>query len=899
MGKQKQNLANQYEVLRIVAEQNQEFIMEYEASTDTMQVYKVENGEFVTVYDASEYAAEDKIGSVFVDPADKDLYRQTIKECMSKPTHTMIDVRFCEPGKEGVWFRFFLVSITEDGEKVDRIAGRLRSIHSEKVANENMRRKAEMDALTNVYNHTAFEEICGKKLEKYDGRALLMMLDVDDFKMINDTQGHAVGDMVLEQTGTVLKAVVGNHGVAGRLGGDEFAAFVWGLKDEYDIHKFCENLKERLKTIIFDMEYAASIGISEVGDRKITFSDLYYEADQAVYTAKHRGKNQIVFFKDIQDSLDQNAKEKEEKQYAEKVCSTADEHVLLVELRECISQLSTGRFADGLKRMELSLQNFFDADCVIVVDKTRRNQHKVSESHKESAEMTSRVIVDLIENGKANSYWKVLYERINICMPNIKRIKNTMPELYEGMVQCRIWSVIASSLLKSNGNIGALLIFNPRRHIEESMLVQMVAEYLSACLLRESANEICEKSKTHDSLTGLWNRNSFVLWKKEREIQGYRSLGIVTTDIIKLSDMNHQFGYLYGNKKLIEVADILKETFDGYRLFRYDQDEMLVLCANMKRKDFEERVHHLKERLEMLSFSVAKGYSWSSHPAVYSQIAEAEAVMDNDKVKILHGNTAFRKIAGNLIREVQDLLDRDHYLVYLQPKVNIASGKTEGAEALVRQLDDELGLVAPSHFIPVLEHYNLIYMIDLFVLEEVFKYQQAEQNAGHRLVPISLNFSKKTILYPDLLEKVKAVTDKYDVPVGMVHIEVTETVGDMDHIVIENVSNALKKMGFCLSMDDFGTQYSNLSVLLQYDFDSAKIDRSMVTEITTNQRSRMMLDYMTSLINDLGIECIVEGIETKEQVDILRQTKAEMIQGYYFGKPVPKEEFYDRFMKEE
>ena len=149
------------------------------------------------------------------------------------------------------------------------------------------------------------------------------------------------------------------------------------------------------------------------------------------------------------------------------------------------------------------------------------------------------------------------------------------------------------------------------------------------------------------------------------------------------------------------------------------------------------------------------------------------------------------------------------------------------------------------------------------------------------------------------MEKVKAVTDKYDVPVGMVHIEVTETVGDMDHIVIENVSNALKKMGFCLSMDDFGTQYSNLSVLLQYDFDSAKIDRSMVTEITTNQRSRMMLDYMTSLINDLGIECIVEGIETKEQVDILRQTKAEMIQGYYFGKPVPKEEFYDRFMKEE
>ena len=200
-----QNITNQYEVLKIVAEQNQEFIMEYEAGMDTMQVYKVENGEFVTVYDVSKYAADDKIGSVFVDPADKELYRQTIKKCMSEPTHATVDVRFCEPGKECVWFRFFLVSTAEDGKKVDRIAGRLRSIHSEKIANENMRRKAEMDALTNVYNHTAFEEICGKKLEDYDGKALLMMLDVDDFKMINDTQGHAVGDMVLEQTGAVLR----------------------------------------------------------------------------------------------------------------------------------------------------------------------------------------------------------------------------------------------------------------------------------------------------------------------------------------------------------------------------------------------------------------------------------------------------------------------------------------------------------------------------------------------------------------------------------------------------------------------------------------------------------------------------------------------------------------------
>ena len=92
-------------------------------------------------------------------------------------------------------------------------------------------------------------------------------------------------------------------------------------------------------------------------------------------------------------------------------------------------------------------------------------------------------------------------------------------------------------------------------------------------------------------------------------------------------------------------------------------------------------------------------------------------------------------------------------------------------------------------------------------------------------------------------------------------------------------------------MDDFGSHYSNLAVLIQYDFDSAKIDRSMVTEITNNRKSRILLDYMTSMINDLGIHCIVEGIETKEQVDILKKTKAEMIQGFYFGKLCQKKNF--------
>ena len=113
---------------------------------------------------------------------------------------------------------------------------------------------------------------------------------------------------------------------------------------------------------------------------------------------------------------------------------------------------------------------------------------------------------------------------------------------------------------------------------------------------------------------------------------------------------------------------------------------------------------------------------------------------------------------------------------------------------------------------------------------------------------------------------------------------------------MERVARSLKELGFGLSMDDFGTHDSSLAVLVQYNFDSANIDRSMIMDISTNERSRMVVDYITSMISELGIDCIAEGVETKEQADIMKETKCEVIQGYYFGKPVPQEEFYDRFM---
>lgn len=897
MSQQEQKeLEIQNELLKVIAEQNHEKIFEYRADTDHAMIYTVANGQFVPLYDLPGYIAEKKCGNVFIDPEDRQNYQKAIHKCLKKKTHTIIDAQFIEEGKKPEWHRFYLVSVIGEDKQVERIVGRIISIHNEKLVNDGIRRRAEIDALTNVYNHKAFEELCTKEIAKCKGNALFFMLDVDDFKLINDTQGHGVGDMVLSQTGEVLNAAVGEHGIAGRLGGDEFAALVWNLNDAGQIREFCQKLHKDLKSIIFDLEYSASIGATMLKGRDLSFHDLYFEADQAVYAAKRSGKNQVVFYEDIEEGCNQ---EEQVTEQVEQVLAEADERQLLRELRECLKYLSDSDFRESLQQALHSLLEYFDADCVGVVYRKENKFRYVEECHKETAHVMARLVRESVENGKTDSFLKELDKAEDIVIPKVKSIRETRPELYLKLAECRIWALAETALRESDQLIGSLFVLNPHKNMEIAPLLSMVGGIITEKILRQNLLELQEYEHTHDHLTDLWNRDSYTAWFRDNKDIQYDSIGVITTDVIHLSEINQQFGYRNGNKRLAEVADLLKSMFDSYQIFRYDGDEMLVLCLNIHRYDMELMADCLREKLEELGFAVAMGYAWSAHPNIQNLITEAEVVMDNDKLKLLHGSTVSMRMKQTVIDEVNHFIQTGRYLVYLQPKVHIRTGRTEGAEALVRQMDDALGIVGPGMFIPVLERYNLIHMVDLYVLEEVFRYQQEQFEKGRRTVPISVNFSKKTIIYPELVEQVKRLTMQYRVPTELIHIEVTETVGDMDHVLVENVANSLKTLGFCLSMDDFGSHYSNLAVLIQYDFDSAKIDRSMVTEITSNQKSRILLDYMTSMIDELGIECIVEGIETREQVDILKETKADMIQGFYFGKPVPKEEFYDMFIEEE
>ena len=641
-----------------------------------------------SLFDIEDYVKKNHYGSVFIDPEDKKVFRRAMHACLQKEGTVTVDVRYCEKENQPEWYRFYLVSIAEEDGKTDRMVGRFCCVQQEKAITERMRRRAEIDVLTNVYNHKAFEEYCAKELAECTTNALFVMLDIDDFKMINDTQGHAVGDMVLSQTGSILSEVTGDRGIVGRLGGDEFAVFASGFQNSVEMEEFCVSLRENLKKIIFDMEYSVSIGAAKLDGRRISFPDFYYEADRAVYAAKRGGKNRIVFYDQIKEN-----QEPETADPVEPILAQGNEKSMLRQLRTCMEALGREGIGDALMQTFEALRQYFDADCVVLAYAKEGGIRYVEECHRDTAQMMARLVTEGIESGDAEGVIQEIGQLGDVVIPDIKSLRESHPVIYEYLAELRAWSAAGISLYTGDHLLGILMVLNPHRHLEEADVLSMLGTTLAARIELRNLQEHQEYDRTHDKLTGLWNREGLSVMARTGEDNMFRSLGVITTDVIHLSEINKQFGYISGNRRLMEVADLLKSMFPNYRIYRYDEDEMLVLCINIKRQEMEQQVENLQKRLAGLGFGVAMGYSWSAHPQTRSQIAEAEVLMSNDKLKLMHGTTVMKRMEQSVIDEINDLMERGRYLVYLQPKVDIHTGRTEGAEALIRQLDDELGIV--------------------------------------------------------------------------------------------------------------------------------------------------------------------------------------------------------------
>lgn len=247
-----------------------------------------------------------------------------------------------------------------------------------------------------------------------------------------------------------------------------------------------------------------------------------------------------------------------------------------------------------------------------------------------------------------------------------------------------------------------------------------------------------------------------------------------------------------------------------------------------------------------------------------------------------------------VIREVEDALDKEHFQIFLQPQVD-GEGTLVGAEALVRWNHPEDGILPPGRFVGILEEAGLIYLIDRYVWELTASQLEDWKSTPMSHLSLSVNISQKDFYYLDIYTIFTDLVDQYNIDPSLLRLEVREdalVTGSNRHLI-----NRLKNKGFNIMIDNFGSGYSSLSMLKDITADTLKIDPGFLWETEELERSRIILDSVIEMCHKLNTGIIVEGVETKDQLDYLIQRGCNAFQGYYFDKPLPVKEFEEKYFK--
>lgn len=410
----------------------------------------------------------------------------------------------------------------------------------------------------------------------------------------------------------------------------------------------------------------------------------------------------------------------------------------------------------------------------------------------------------------------------------------------------------------------------------------------------------------YDQVTGFYNVNRFytIAMKILKRVKTGK-FAIVTFDMDKFKIINDIYGYQKGDSLLKEIATTVAQWKQKNEVFsRVDADQFVILIHYETTEEFEKRIEELNQKLcnilelRVLYFSfgvyLVKDLSISIERMCNFSAFALECIKGSPDHMIHFFED---KNYADILREKQleqgmeDAIAKKEFIVYLQPKYIAKTKKVIGAEALVRWISEDKGFINPGEFIPLFERNGFITKLDSYMLSEVCKIQRNWIDSGCEPVTISVNISRNNLNDPTLVYRIREIVDRFDIPHQLIEIELTESAFfDNKQVLIETV-NKLKEFGFAISMDDFGSGYSSLNSLKDLSLDIIKLDRGFFNDLTMQPRSQTIIKDTVCMAKNLEMKIVAEGIETKDQVEFLDDIGCDYIQGFYFAKPMPVNEF--------
>lgn len=430
---------------------------------------------------------------------------------------------------------------------------------------------------------------------------------------------------------------------------------------------------------------------------------------------------------------------------------------------------------------------------------------------------------------------------------------------------------------------------NTYRSVNQGKLNGVVVDYLA----------------TYDELTGIYNKQAFYAKTKEMLLDNPdKNFDLLRINIERFKVLNDLFGESTGDKLLRYIGKFLKEINLPLCVSGRLYADNFVVCYEAGKGDSRRMINTLQ--------MVADSFAINNRTILSFGLYRIDDKTLPVSVMCDRANMALWKAKGNfknpyceydekmrqqvlkeqkIINAMEMAIQNKEFTLYLQPKYDIEKGTIIGAEALVRWISLENGFISPGDFIPVFENNGFVYEVDKFIWEESCRYLRKWLDEGREVHPISVNVSRIDLYDPKLVQHLVDLREKYQLPSQYLELEITESAYTEDSEQIITITRQLREAGFVILMDDFGTGYSSLNMLKDIQIDVLKLDMGFLKSSDYSAKGGNILTAILKMAESLKMQTIAEGVETKEQVEFLKSIGCKYVQGFYYSKPLPVDEF--------
>ncbi len=512
--------------------------------------------------------------------------------------------------------------------------------------------------------------------------------------------------------------------------------------------------------------------------------------------------------------------------------------------------------------------------------------------------------------------WKIIIKiPLDYWLDPIRKIRNSMAAA----------SVAAMLLAIILGATVAKSISHPIIRLKD-VFVKATTGDLSARAAVESEDEVGQASSSfnrmmeqvshltyHDTLTGLPNRLMFTnhLGSVLKEAAGENGkVAVMVMDIDRFGNINNTLGHSVGDRLLVNLSSKITGCLSPDEvLSRIGEDKFVLLLRHAtEQKDILDKARTILELVKQpliiddYRLYVTAGIGIAFYPEdginsaelfknAYSAMQRAKRI-GRDNMQ-LYDATASYKLMEQLYLDssMHHALGNNELLLHYQPQVDVASGRIIGCEVLLRWQHPELGLVSPAKFIPIAEANGLIVSIGEWVLKTACTQNKYWQDTGHDPIYISVNISGIQLLQENFVEMVSGILQETGLQPQYLELEITESIAMENTEYIPEILSRLSKLGVRIALDDFGTGYSSLNYLKNFAITTLKIDQSFIRDLTVSPKDAAIVSTILAMGRHLKLNVTAEGVETSEQMELLKNENCDILQGYLFSKPVPVDEF--------